>query len=340
MRALEIDGEEGGVARSTRFPAGVDWFRTLFRFGPIAVCLAFSAPAFALDGSQPSPMEKIPMRLYKSAQQALRMGIEELRAGDSKSSVEALKYAAEGGQSLAQWKLGRMYADGDGVPHDDLKAYEYFDQIVRNYDEDETDRRDLGAVSNAIVAIGIYSLNGIANSPVQADPDRAFEMFQYAATNFSDPDAQYNLARMYLDGVGGVDKNNMRAARWLALAAEKRHHPAQAVLGHLLFVGEGVPRQRARGLAWLTIAKEAAHGPKDQWMYDLYTKDFSQANDDDKQIAAIYLAQFEKVQPPRETPAAPAPVAAPNEAHTAVTSATTPLADARGPDDKTTASRE
>jgi hypothetical protein len=140
------------------------------------------------------------------------------------------------------------------------------------------------------VAVGVYCLNGIANSDVKPDPERALEMFQYAATNFGDPDAQYNLARMYMDGAAGLTKNNMRAARWLALAAEKHHRPAQALLGHLLFVGDGVPRQRARGLMWLTIAKTAAQGPKDDWMVDLYTKDFAAASDDDRQIAALYLS--------------------------------------------------
>ena len=75
------------------------------------------------------PLEKIPLKMFKSAQQALRAGIDDLRAGDAKSSVEALKYAAAGGQSLAQWKLGRMYAQGQGVPHDDFQAYQYFDQL-------------------------------------------------------------------------------------------------------------------------------------------------------------------------------------------------------------------
>jgi uncharacterized protein len=313
MGALEMGGEKGGCvsSQSIAVEGGSPWMR---RLAPLALALALSSPgaAWALDGSQPSSMEKIPLKLFKSAQQALRMGIEELRAGDSKSSVEALKYAAEGGQSLAQWKLGRMYADGDGVPHDDLKAYEYFDQIVRNYNEDESDRRDLGAVSNAVVAIGIYSLNGIANSPIQPDPDRAFELFMYAATNFGDPDAQYNLARMYMDGVGGLEKNNMRAARWLWLAAEKHHHPAQAVLGHLLFVGDGVPRQRAHGLMWLTIAKNAAHGPKDQWMADLYNKDFGVAADDDKQMAAVYVTEFGKGREAAAAPPPPRPIEVPN----------------------------
>ena len=57
----------------------------------------------------------------------------------------------------------------------------------------------------------------------------------------------------------------------------KGHHPAQALLGHLLFVGEGVPRQRARGLMWLTLAKTAAQGPKDEWVRDLYGKDSARA---------------------------------------------------------------
>jgi uncharacterized protein len=252
---------------------------------------AASCPAAALDGSQPSPIDKIPMKLFKSAQQALRAGIDDLKAGDAKSSVEALKYAAAGGESLAQWKLGRMYAQGQGVPHDDFQAYQYFDQLIQSYNEDEPDRRDISAVSNAFVAVGVYCLNGIPNTEVKPDPERALEMFQYAATNFGDPDAQYNLARMYMDGAAGLTKNNMRAARWLALAAEKHHRPAQALLGHLLFVGgDGVPRQRARGLMWLTIAKNSAQGPKDDWMNDLYAKDFAAASDDDRQIAALYLS--------------------------------------------------
>jgi TPR repeat protein len=31
---------------------------------------------------------------------------------------------------VAQWKLGRMYADGEGVPRDDLRAFNYFSQIA------------------------------------------------------------------------------------------------------------------------------------------------------------------------------------------------------------------
>lgn len=252
--------------------------------------VAAASPAFALDSNKTSDPGKIAVPTYSSAKEALRAGLNDLLAGDSRSSVEALTYAAEGGQALAQWKLGRMYSRGEGVPRDDSKAYSYFERLVESYNEDDPDRPDIAAISNAFVSVGVYCLNGIPNSEIKPDPERALEMFQYAATNFGDPDAQYNLARMYMDGAAGLARNNMRAARWLALAAEKGHHPAQALLGHLLFLGEGVPRQRARGLMWLSIAKRGAQGPKDEWIRELNAKDFGAASDDDREVAAAYLS--------------------------------------------------
>jgi hypothetical protein len=35
-------------------------------------------------------------------------------------------------RTLAQWKLAKIYANGDGVSRDDLRAYDYFSQIVSN----------------------------------------------------------------------------------------------------------------------------------------------------------------------------------------------------------------
>ena len=179
-----------------------------------------------------------------------------------------------GGQDLARWKLGEMYADGQGVQQDDLKAYHYFNQMVEDYDEDQPDRRNLSAISNAFVAVGVYCLNGIPNSEVRPDPQRAHELFQYAATIFGDPNAQYNLAHMYTVGTGGLAKDNVAAVRWLAVAAQKGHAPSQALLGHMLFMGDGVPHQRARGLMWLEFAKDAAPAPSDAWIRDLYQRDF------------------------------------------------------------------
>ena len=269
-----------------------------------------SAPAFALDSSNSaSAPPKLSQHTFSSPKEALRTGVDALQSGDTQSSVQALTYAAEGGEALARWKLGSMYASGDVVQRDDVKAFKYFEQLVDSYNEDDLDRRDLAAVAKAFVAVGMYSLNGIPNSEIKPDPERALEMFQVAATNFGDPEAQYRLAKMYIDGAGGLSKDKMQAARWLAHAADKGHHSAQALLGHMLFVGDGVPRQSARGLMYLTMAHFSPKAPKDSWIDELHAKDFAAASDDDREAATIYLNAHGKreitvaAQPPRPVPA-------------------------------------
>jgi TPR repeat protein len=230
------------------------------------------------------------LRAYKTPRAALRAGLEDFRSGAPGSAMLALKYAASGGETLAQWKLATIYAAGDGVPRDDLKAYDYFSQIVGAYDEDDPNWRDKSIVSNAFVAIGTYSLSGIADTRVQPDPERARTMFNYAATTFGDATAQYNLARMYLDGVGG-DKDSRQGLRWLYLAADKGNVQAQGLLGQMMFEGrDGVPPQRARGLMWLTLARDAAtESAKDRWIVNLYEKSMAAATDSERQLALGYL---------------------------------------------------
>src|ERR1700729_1204298 len=275
--------------------------RRRFAFAIIGLTTLGLTPAFGFDGSTSNPAEKIPKNLT-DPKQALLAGIDDLKAGDADASVRALTYAADGGQDLARWKLGEMYADGQGVQRDDVKAYHYFNQLVEDYDEDQPDRRNLSAVSNAFVAVGVYCLNGIANSEVRPDPERAHELFQYAATIFGDPNAQYNLAHMYMVGAGGVAKDNVAAVRWLAVAAQKGHAPSQALLGHMLFTGEGVQHQRARGLMWLEFAKDAAPDPKEAWISDLYQNDYEVAGEHDRQAAVAMHDTRAKGTPPPSPP--------------------------------------
>jgi hypothetical protein len=150
------------------------------------------------------------------------------------SSLSALQNAAEGGHPVAQWKLGRMYADGDGVAQDDLRAFEYFRRIADTHAEDSPSAPQAAIVANAFVALGRYYLSGIPNSSIKADPERAKEMFSYAASYFGDADAQYELARLYLKNAGTSRDDFRHGVRWLRLAAQKGQHQAQALLGEML----------------------------------------------------------------------------------------------------------
>jgi len=264
-----------------------------------SVTLLGVGAAHALDAApRPQPLAPTltpaltPAVKYSSVHEALRNGMRDYNAGDKVGAAQALEYAAGQGHTLALWKLGRMYADGDGVEHDDLKAFEYFSKLADQNADESPDSPNAAVVSSAFVALGGYFLDGIKGTYVTANPTRAAQMFSYAASYFSDPNAQYNLARLYLEGTG-VSKDARRAARWFNLAAEKGHYPSQALLGHLLITGQGVPRQRAKGLMWLTLAREgSSDAAKDRWIETLYEEAFAASSESDRKLALALLEQY------------------------------------------------
>jgi uncharacterized protein len=243
---------------------------------------------FAFDGAPVNQDATIPVVSAQPGSAAALKKVVPPLAQDS--SLTSLQYAAEGGHPIAQWKLGRMYADGNGVTQDDLRAFEYFSRIANAHAEDSPSAPQASVVADAFVALGRYYLNGIPNSKIKSDPERAREMFSYAASYFGNADAQYDLARLYLNG-GGTSRDDFRyGARWLGLAAQKGQHQAQALLGQMLFNGEQLPRQAARGLMWLTLARDAA--PDEIWIKESYNKAFAKASDDDRAMALQMLEHW------------------------------------------------
>jgi len=262
-------------------------FDCLLRVALVGAGLMAAMPAFALDGSKtdgsigPPPMTPV---------EAFRSGAHWLKAGDTVKAVNSLEYAAEKGHALAQWKLGRMYAEGDGVTQNDLKAFEYFRSIANSHADDNPDLPQARFVANAFVALGHYYLEGIPKTEIKRDPQRAREMFAYAASYFRDPDAQYYLARLYLNGTG-APHDPRTAARWFGLSAQKGQCEAQAMLGAMLFEGDHVPRQAARGLMWLALAKDSARADQ-AWITKLYDSAMKQASEDERALAAVYLRRW------------------------------------------------
>lgn len=260
-----------------------------FLLALLGLIMAGAGPTAALDAAVRTPVPAAAG--YRSAREAMRTGMRDYNAGDKEGAARALEYAAGQGHALALWKLGRMYAEGDGVPHDDLKAFEFFSKIADENADEGPEAPNAGVVASAFTALGRYFLDGIKGSYVRPNVERAYDMFNYAATYYGDPNAQYNLARLYLDGTG-VTQDPRQAARWFNLAAEKGHAAAQALLGQLLINGQGVTVQRARGLAWLTLARDAADGPKDQWIVALQEQAMAAANERDRAEAQSQVDGF------------------------------------------------
>ena len=262
-------------------------FGAILGITPVAG-LAFAGLAFAFDGAPTNSDAAIPVVSSQSGSVALNKAIPQSAA---QTSLTSLQYAAEGGHPVAQWKLGRMYANGDGVTQDDLRAFEYFSRIANAHAEDSPSAPQAAIVANAFVALGRYYLNGIPNSKIKSDPDRAREMFSYAASYFGNADAQYDLARLYLRSAGSSRDDFRYGARWLGLAAQKGQHQAQALLGQMLFNGDQLPRQAARGLMWLTLARDSA-APEETWIKDSYNKAITKASEDDRAVALQMLEHW------------------------------------------------
>lgn len=251
----------------------------------LAGCFAFAGPVLALD-----PV--VVTGKGASSRDMFSLGFAAYKRGEKAEAIEALQQAAGLGHPGARWKLGQMYADGDGVVEDDFEAFKMFEQIVRDQEDDTASSPNAAYVASAVVALADYVRNGIPGTPVKPDPSQARQLYTHAATYFGDARAQFELGRMLLAGEGGK-ANPRQAARWLKLAAHKGYAKAEALLGYLLFDGETISlrAEPIRGLAMLTRALKIATPKEREWIRPLQEEAFSLSNEDDRRTALAYAEQ-------------------------------------------------
>ncbi len=240
----------------------------------LAVGSAVEAPAF--DRKNAETKKESPWAVF-------RFGFSAYKKGQKEEAVEAYRYAAEKGQLGASWKLGRMYAEGDGVERNDYEAFKFFIDIARH--DVEPSSADAPYISDALVAIAVYLKNGIPGSEVTPDPAASRDYYMRAAATYRNPTAQFEMGRMYLMG-DGIRRNVKQAGRWLQLATEKGHAGAQALLGNLLYQsGKAV-----QGLALMTAALEQAAPADLDWIRSLQEEAFALTAENDRRTA-IALSQ-------------------------------------------------
>ena len=243
-----------------------------------AICAA-TPQARALDQSIIGKVEE-----PRSPWAVFRFGFTAYKSGHKEQAVEAYRYAADNGQLGARWKLARMYAEGDGVARNDYEAFKFFQEIASQ--DVEPGSPDESYVSDALVALGSYIRNGIPGSPVEPNPAAAQDYYMRAAANYRNPQAQFEVGKMFLKGEGGIKASAQQAGRWLQLAAEKGHAGAQATLGNLLFQSG----QIVRGLAMMTAALDRAPVQEKQWIRGIHEEAFALAGEADRRTA-IALAE-------------------------------------------------
>src|SRR5205085_2785705 len=164
-------------------------FDAVVSLGLIGLALGLP-PAASFDGMPEAPVAVAPPNAairdlrpmepsLRSGSQALQSGTRALRDGKRDEAVIALEYAARQGVPGAMWKLGRMYADGDGVEKNPLRAFEYFLDLAKRHGDGPPGTQQARFAADAVVALGLFFLEGIPNSSIKADPKLAYERFRY-----------------------------------------------------------------------------------------------------------------------------------------------------------------
>ena len=133
--------------------------------------------------------------------------------GDYQTAYEIWLTLADKG-SHAQYSLGRLYANGQGVAQSDSTARDWWQKSKRDIEQ-----------SRVLLSI----------LPDPSDPQYTYatihEKWQPAAAA-GDDHAQYKLAFLYLTGVG-IPQNDTKALIWFEKAANQNHAAAQYQLGRL-----------------------------------------------------------------------------------------------------------
>jgi TPR repeat protein len=212
--------------------------------------------------------------------------------GDTVEAVKILENAFRNGDIVAGCKLARNYAYGlDGVRKDPARAFEIFQEVVDSQHGSVPAGQSKSFVADALVTMGRYYLTGIPNSPIKAEPTRAFHQFYQAALNYASPEAQYLLARAYMDGQG-TPKNPALAVKWFFEAANKENFEAQAEIGRLLVKGQVLPPNVPNGLMWLRRAVDAAPQAAAPGIQALYESAWKQATENERSSAQVLIEKW------------------------------------------------
>lgn len=136
------------------------------------------------------------------AQAGLLEGMAAYKRGEYPAAYRQLLPAAEGGYPVAQYYVGRMLDDGNGVPRDRAAAAEWYRKAAERGHPDAQHR--LGK---------LYLWGyGLRRSAVEA------LRWQLRAAEQGHAEAQATVGQLYADGAKGVSQDPVLAWKWLTLA--------------------------------------------------------------------------------------------------------------------------
>jgi TPR repeat protein len=173
----------------------------------------------------------------------LEDGVAAADRGDFPKAIGFWKPLAEAGNEFAQFDMGVLYWNGQGVAKDDAEGFRWFKLAAdRGHREGQY-----------VVGIAYEKGRGVGKDEAQAAV-----WFQRAGDR-GHAGAEFALGLLYEEG-RGVAQDSAQAAAWYRKAADRGHAKAQYNLGNLYAEGEGVPQDFQAAYLWFNLA--ASHFSK------------------------------------------------------------------------------
>ncbi|WP_295956355.1 tetratricopeptide repeat protein [Rhodoferax sp.] len=175
-----------------------------------------------------------------SAQAGLNAGLAAYDKAEYTTALKELASLAEKGNAQAQYRLGKIFNLGQGVPPDKKEAAKWF---------------HLAAQQGLAAAQGALGYLCLVGEGVSQNSDLALEWTRKAAQQ-GDATAQFNLSVMYGEPFG-IQKNPAESLQWLRKAADQRHIEALNALAAFYAKGkDGAPKNPVFAYALFAASAE------------------------------------------------------------------------------------
>ncbi|MFZ6773259.1 tetratricopeptide repeat protein [Undibacterium sp. SXout7W] len=154
-------------------------------------------------------------------------------------AADAFQAAADKDNADAQFNLGLMYLNGEGIEENYQQAMHWFEQSA--------------AQNNVRAQVNLARMYAKGKG-VAPDYNTAVSWFKKAADQ-GYADAQYSLGVLYVTGNGtSLDFN--KAKDLFQQAADQNNASAQYQLGLMYFKGKGMTVDKVEAYKWMTLAGE------------------------------------------------------------------------------------
>ena len=164
--------------------------------------------------------------------------------GASKDKSQALSWfrkAAENGDHAAQFNLGVMYANGDGVEKNEAESKRWYQKAAAGGDEKAKKMLELIEERDALIRKRDEVQHNTTSALLAFKNAQWFDGFRLAQNaDKNNADIQYFIGFCHLYGYGGAAHNEFEAAKWIGRSAKQNHLAAQASLGGMYLEGKGV----------------------------------------------------------------------------------------------------